>query len=246
VPDVTPAHLNVDLNGLSAADVAALGSATLHEAGGRIGAIPAAIRPVTSSPAFAGPAVTVAGPPGDNLWLHRGIYECKPGDVLVATVSGAYEWGYWGELLTCAAQERGIAGVVIDGCVRDLARLAELGFPVFARGTAIRGTMKASDGVGAINDGLVLGEIVVHPGDWVVGDHDGVVVIPRDRLTAVVAAGQERVRKEAHLMQQLRDGKRTLDLYDFPADPRASRLGRQRTLADANKEDLQDEGRDRS
>jgi 4-hydroxy-4-methyl-2-oxoglutarate aldolase len=225
VPDATPGHLDIDLNGLSAADVAALGSATLHEAGGRIGAIPAAIRPVTPSPAFAGPAVTVAGPPGDNLWLHRAVYECKHGDVLVATVSGAYEWGYWGELLTCAAQERGIAAVVIDGCVRDLARLAELGLPIFARGSAIRGTMKASEGAGTINERLVMGEIVVHPGDWVVGDEDGVVVIPLERLAPVVASGQERVRKEAHLMQQLRDGKRTLDLYDFPADPRAGRAG---------------------
>jgi 4-hydroxy-4-methyl-2-oxoglutarate aldolase len=204
-------------DGISVQGLAALGSATLHEAGGRIGALPAAIRPMTPSPSCAGPAVTVSGPPADNLWLHRAVYRCKPGDVLMASVSGAYEWGYWGEVLSCAATERGIAGVVIDGCVRDLVRLGEVGLPVFARGSAIRGTVKHSDGVGAINQDLVIGEILVHPGDWVVGDEDGVVVIPRDRLAAVAAAGRLRVEKEAQLLQQLREGKRTLDLYDFPA-----------------------------
>src|SRR5258708_2871129 len=126
-----------------------------QEAAGRIGAIPAAIRPMTPVHSVAGPAVTVFGPPGDNLWLHRSIYECKPGDVVVACVGGAYEWGYWGEVLTRAALECGIAGVVIDGCVRDVDRLAEIGLPVFARGSAIRGTSKHTDGAGMINSELV-------------------------------------------------------------------------------------------
>lgn len=94
MPDVTPRHLDPGLNGLSVADVAALGSAALREARDRIGAIPAAIRPVTPPPAFAGPAATVAGPPGDNLWPHRALYEGEPGDVLAARVSGACERGY--------------------------------------------------------------------------------------------------------------------------------------------------------
>lgn len=205
------------VNGVTVAGIAALGSATLHEAAGRIGALPAAIRPMTPLLSFAGPAVTVCGPPADNLWLHRAVYECKPGDVLVANVSGAYEWGYWGEVLSCAANERRIAGVVIDGCVRDVARLADVGPPVFARGSAIRGTVKHSDGVGAINEDIVVGDIAVHPGDWLVGDGDGVVVIPRDRLASVVVDGQSRAEKEVELIQQLRDGKRTLDLYDFPS-----------------------------
>ena len=201
---------------ISMADIAALGSATLHEAGGRIGALPAAIRAVTPAPSFAGPAVTVTGPPADNLWLHRAVYECKPGDVLVVCVSGAYEWGYWGEVLSCAALEQGIAAVVIDGCVRDLVRLGKLGLPVFARGSAIRGTAKHRDGAGAINEDLVVGDVVVRRGDWVVGDEDGVVVIPRGRLSEVVAQGHERAAKEAEIIQALRNGKRTLDLYDLP------------------------------
>lgn len=204
------------VDGFPVRDIAQLGSATLHEAAGRLGALPPAIRAMTPSPACAGPAVTVACPPADNLWLHRAVYECAPGAVLVANVSGAYEWGYWGEVLSCAAAERGIAGVVIDGCVRDLVRLAEMGVPVFARGAAIRGTRKHPEGAGGINGDLPVGEIVVHPGDWVIGDEDGVVVIPRADLATVAAAGRSRAEKEAELMHQLRNGKRTLDLYDFP------------------------------
>lgn len=205
------------IDGFTVRDIAQLGSATLHEAAGRLGALPAVIHAMTPSPACAGPAVTVFCPPADNLWLHRAVYECAPGAVLVADVSGAYEWGYWGEVLSCAAAARGIAGVVINGCVRDVLRLAEVGPPVFARGSAIRGTDKHPDGTGAINADLALGEIIVHPGDWVIGDEDGVAVIPRADLATVVAAGKSRAEKEAELMDQLRSGKRTLDLYGFPS-----------------------------
>jgi 4-hydroxy-4-methyl-2-oxoglutarate aldolase len=215
--DVTPQPAPEVIDGFRVKDVAQLGSATLHEAAGRCGALPAAIRAMTPSPACAGPAVTVFCPPADNLWLHRGVYQCPPGAVLVADVSGAYEWGYWGEILSCAAAERGISGVVINGCVRDVQRLAEVGIPVFARGPAIRGTNKHADGAGAIDADLAVGQIVVHPGDWVVGDEDGVVVIPRADFAAVVDAGRDRAEKEAELMQQLRRGKRTLDLYGLPS-----------------------------
>jgi 4-hydroxy-4-methyl-2-oxoglutarate aldolase len=203
--------------GMTVKELSRLGSSTLHEASGRIGAIPAAIHAMTNLPPFAGPAVTVCGPPGDNLWLHRAIYECQPGDVIIASVSGAYEWGYWGEILSSAALARGIAGVVIDGCVRDIVQLTEVGVPVFARGAAIRGTMKYSDGVGEINEDLVIGEIVIRPGDWVIGDEDGVVVLPRERLESVFVKARARAEQEADFIVELRRGKRTLDLYDFPS-----------------------------
>jgi 4-hydroxy-4-methyl-2-oxoglutarate aldolase len=220
--DVTSQAAPEVVDGFTAKDIAQLGSATLHEAAGRLGALPAAIHPMTPSPACAGQAVTVACPPADNLWLHRAVYECEPGSVLVADVCGAYEWGYWGEVLSCAAAERGIAGVVINGCVRDIMRLAEVGIPVFARGSAIRGTDKHPDGTGAINADLVVGDVVVHAGDWVIGDEDGLVVIPQDDLATVVAAGKSRTEKEAVLIEQLRNGKRTLDLYGLPSlDPAA-------------------------
>ena len=215
--DVTPQLAPEVIDGFKVKDVAQLGSATLHEAAGRRGALPAAIRAMTPSPGCAGPAVTVFCPPADNLWLHRAVYQCAVGTVLVADVSGAYEWGYWGEVLSCAAAERGIIGVVINGCVRDVMRLAEVGIPVFARGSAIRGTAKHPDGAGAINADLAVGQVIVHAGDWVIGDEDGVVVIPRADFPAVVAAGNERAEKEAELMQQLRRGKRTLDLYGLPS-----------------------------
>jgi 4-hydroxy-4-methyl-2-oxoglutarate aldolase len=217
VSDVTSRVAPEVVDGFTVWDIAQLGSATLHEAAGRVGALPASIHAMTPSPACAGPAVTVSCPPADNLWLHRAVYECRPGEILVADVSGAFEWGYWGEVLSCAAVERGIVGVVINGCVRDVLRLAEVGIPVFARGSAIRGTDKHPDGAGAINADLVVGEIVVHPGDWVIGDEDGVVVIPETVLASVVAAGKSRAEKEAELMHQLRSGKRTLDLYGFPS-----------------------------
>jgi 4-hydroxy-4-methyl-2-oxoglutarate aldolase len=198
----------------AAAQIAALGSSALHEAAGQIGALPAAIRAITPAASVAGPAVTVCGPPGDNLWLHRAVYECKPGDVLIAYVGAAYEWGYWGEVLSCAALERRIAAVVIDGCVRDVARLAQLGLPVFGRGSAIRGTAKHRDGAGSINRELILGDVVVHPGDWVIGDEDGVVALPQSALNEITQAARRRVAKEAELIAALRTGKRTVDVYD--------------------------------
>jgi 4-hydroxy-4-methyl-2-oxoglutarate aldolase len=215
--DVTSQAVPDVIDGFTVKDIAQLGSATLHEAAGRLGALPAAIRPIGRFPACAGPAVTVACPPADNLWLHRAVYECQPGAIIVADVSGAYEWGYWGEILSCAAAARGIAGVVINGCVRDVARLPEVGIPVFARGSAIRGTAKHPDGTGAINGDLVVGDIIVHPGDWVVGDDDGVVAVLKEDLATVVAAGKSRTEKEADMMGQLRTGKRTLDLYGLPS-----------------------------
>lgn len=215
--NVTPQAAPETIDGFTVKEIAQLGSATLHEAAGRLGALPAAIRPMTPFPECAGPAVTVACPPADNLWLHRAVYECQPGAVLVADVSGAYDWGYWGEILSCAAAARGITAVVINGCVRDVVRLAEVGIPVFARGSAIRGTAKHPDGVGAINANLVVGEILVHPGDWVVGDGDGVVVIAKHDLATVVAAGKSRIENEADLIRQLQVGKRTLDLYGLPS-----------------------------
>ena len=128
-----------------------LPTATLHEAGGRIGVMPSAIKPVAPGMRVCGPAVTVHSPGGDNLWLHRAIYVAQPGDVLVVHVSAAYDFGYWGEIMSCAAKTRGLAGLVIDGCVRDGAILADFGLPVFARGLCIRGTGKDHGARGWIN-----------------------------------------------------------------------------------------------
>lgn len=194
---------------------AQLPAATLHEAGGRIGVLPREIRPVGRAMRVCGPAVTVASPGGDNLWLHRAIYVARPGDVLVVHVSGAFDHGYWGEIMAGAAMERGLGGLVIDGCVRDGDLLEELGFPVFARGLCIRGTGKDFGARGWINHPVLIGDLTVSAGDLVVGDRDGVVVVPGPRAQAVVAAAEQREAKEAHVMQRIAAGDRTLEIYNF-------------------------------
>jgi 4-hydroxy-4-methyl-2-oxoglutarate aldolase len=190
-------------------------AATLHEAAGRIGVMPSAIKPVAASFRICGPAVTVHSPGGDNLWLHRAIYVAKPGDVLVVHVSDAYDYGYWGEIMSAAAQACGLGGLVIDGRVRDGAILEQFGFPVFARGLCIRGTGKDFGARGWINQPTLFGDLTVHPGDLVVGDIDGVVVLPRERAPELVQAAVGREQKEAGIIERLKAGERTLELYNF-------------------------------
>lgn len=127
------------------------GAATLHESFGQKGALPACIKPIVGHVRVCGPAVTVQCPPGDNLWLHRAIYVAEPGDVLVVQVGEHYECGYWGEIMAHAALARRLGGLVINGCVRDGSQLAQLAFPVFARGLCIRGTQKDREAMGWIN-----------------------------------------------------------------------------------------------
>ncbi len=195
------------------AEARGLSAATLHEAAGRIGALPHAIKPLNDAFTVCGPAVTVSGPSGDNLWLHRAIYIAQPGDVLVAHVGGGFEYGYWGDIMTTAARERGLGGLVIDGCVRDGAVLRQAGLPIFSRGLALRGTGKDFGATGWINHPVLLGEITVAPGDLVVGDDDGVVVLPRAQVGTVIAAARAREAKEADVLRQLAQGARTLDIY---------------------------------
>lgn len=197
------------------AAAAQLPTATLHEAGKKIGALPSVIKPVAPQFKCAGSALTVHSPPGDNLWLHRALDIAQPGDVMVVFANGAYEHGYWGEIMTTMAQVRGLAGLVIDGCVRDGVLLGEIGFPVFARGLCIQGTGKDYGAVGWINHPVQMGHVVVHPGDLVVGDTDGVVVIPRDLAAEVIASGQKRETEEAAILQRLRGGESTTSIYGF-------------------------------
>lgn len=193
----------------------ALPTAALHEAGGRIGVMPSAIKPVAPGMKICGCAVTVDSPGGDNLWLHRALYVAEPGDVLVVHVRGAYDYGYWGEIMSLAAQVRGLGGLVIDGCVRDGAILADFGLPVFARGLCIRGTGKDYGARGWINFPTLFDDLVVRPGDLVVGDTDGVVIVPATRAGEVVEAAVQRESKEAQILEHLRQGERTLEVYNF-------------------------------
>jgi 4-hydroxy-4-methyl-2-oxoglutarate aldolase len=212
-PTIRHAIERVDAATVAAAR--ALPAATLHEAGGRIGVLPSAIKPVAPAFRICGPAVTVQSPGGDNLWLHRALYIAEPGDVLVVHVSGAHDFGYWGEIMSAAANARQLGGLVIDGCVRDGAVLADFGFPVFARGLCIRGTGKDFGARGWINHPVLFDDLVVQPGDLVVGDTDGVVALPRARAAEIVQLAQAREAKEAGIVQRIQGGERTLELYNF-------------------------------
>lgn len=193
-----------------------MGSATLYEAAGQVGALPSAIRCMTPGLRMVGSAVTVSGPPGDNLWIHRAVYAAHRGDVLVVSVGGDYEAGYWGEILSCAAQARGLVGVVLDGGVRDTIRLAQVGLPVFARGPCIRGTTKNPDGTGSINQPLTLGNVRINPGDLIVADEDGILALPNGRIDEILMCGRARLNHEAEIITALQRGARTLELYNLP------------------------------
>jgi len=196
---------------------AAFSAATLHETLGKKGALPYEIKPVAPDMRVCGAAITVRSPAMNNLTLHQAILVAQPGDVLVVSVNGAYEAGYWGEIMTTAAKQRGLAGLVIDGCVRDGALLPAMGFSVFARGLSIRGTGK--DDEGEINYPVTIGDVKVAPGDLVVGDTDGVVVVPRAQIAATIDGAREREQREARILQELAAGKTTLELYGWRLKP---------------------------
>lgn len=197
------------------ARAAALPSATLHEAAGRIGALPSAIKPVAPSFRICGPALTVQSPPADNLWLHRALVVARPGDVLVVSVGGHHEAGYWGEVMSTMGRARKLGGLVIDGCVRDGAILEEFGFPVFARGLCVRGTGKDFAARGWIGHPTLFGDVVVQPGDLVVGDTDGVVALPREHVADAIVAAHAREAKEQDIIRRLEAGEASLDVYGW-------------------------------
>ena len=202
-------------DGALVAEAAVFSSATLHEAAGQAGALPHAIKPLVDSMRVCGPALTVQGAPGDNLWLPRAIAQARSGEVLVVAVGGAHEFGYWGGIMTTASLARGLGGLVIEGCVRDSDELATSGFPGFSCGRAIRGTTKVVDAAGHVGQPIVIGDITVASGDLVVGDAAGVVVLARDSVQEVLAAARAREKKEASIAGALRQGRTTLEVYGW-------------------------------
>lgn len=194
-----------------------LSAATVHEAYGAQGALPSAIKPVHSRFHLCGPAFTVDSPPADNLWLHRAIYAAAPGDVIVADVHGQTEAGYWGEILSHAALARGLGGLLITGGVRDSAAISTLDFPVFAANICLRGTTKDAHGSGRLAAGLRIGEVEVQPGDTVVGDADGAVVVRATDVERVAAAAHAREAAERQTLERLRRGDTTLEILGLPA-----------------------------
>lgn len=188
-------------------------SATVHEASGRVGHLHPSIKPIQSGVVVAGRAVTADCHPGDNLALHRALLEAGPGDVLVGAARG-HIVGYWGEIMAVAAQVRGIGGLVVDGGCRDTAAMRERGFPVWSAGVSVAGCVKVTPG--SIQVPVVAGGVAVHPGDYVIADDDGVVVVAADRIEEVLDAADARAGKEAEIMRRLAEGETTIDLMGLP------------------------------
>lgn len=192
------------------------GTASIFEASTHRGALPSVIAPIWPGAQVIGRALTVQSPSADNLWLHHAIYRAQRGDVLVVQCSGHHEAGYWGEIMTVAAQVRGLAGLVIDGGVRDRDAIAALGFPVFARTLCIRGTGKSPTARGAIGSPVTIGAVTIATGDLIVGDADGVIALRPDEAEATLERARQRDVKEQDILARLRAGETTLAIYSLP------------------------------
>lgn len=193
------------------ARLGAAGVSTAHEAQGRDGLAKPYLRPVWQGGLAYGSAVTVLGRPGDNWMIHVAVELCQPGDVLVVAMSSDNSDGMFGELLATSLQARGVRGLIIDAGCRDVAALKELNFPVWSKVISAQGTVKAS--LGAVNVPIVVAGVAVNPGDVIVADDDGVVVVPRKDAGLVAQKCDERLAKEAAVRKRLAAGELGLDIY---------------------------------
>jgi 4-hydroxy-4-methyl-2-oxoglutarate aldolase len=194
--------------------IAEFDAATLYEAAGQRGMADPAIKPMWEGAKICGPAATVSCPPRDNLMLHHAVALAAPGSVLVATAERYQYAGAWGEVLSVAAQARGIAGLVIDGAVRDIEAIMERRFPVFSRGLAIGACKKEQ--IGTLQEPIDLGGVTVRSGDIVVGTGDGVVILDSRSIEQVLRDAIARRERESEIFRQLQAGKTTIEILNLP------------------------------